>query len=315
MLHSGSVSEFFFLKMLSPANQGPQFRLPTAVPSLTVTSATRGPASSAAPSTGRPDCCATYPDVTATPGLPVRHRSSGFTGVIAGFDGDGVIVRGTTGQERLFRPTPGAFDVEGRAVSLVRPAPPPAPPTPPPPRPPPAPTPSRISTGPGWRRPAACCRGRPRRRAHREGVGRRPTRRRRGRRTARRLDHLPEGSTTFSPGPGNRLGVLVDHLVQAARRRGWRKTLTPAPRARLRHALRRRVGSGQAGRRRLAAWAHIPQGTAWKAGVCRSLGRRRPRRGCGAGSSPACRPTPTSNPPSWAPSSGSSTSSPTPAGT
>src|SRR4051794_4479035 len=69
---------------------------------------------------------AVYPDVTATPGLEVRHRASGFAGKVVRANKEGITVRGRTGMERILRYVPGAFEVDGRSVSLVRPAPAPA---------------------------------------------------------------------------------------------------------------------------------------------------------------------------------------------
>ena len=64
---------------------------------------------------------ATYPEVHAAPGLRTRHRGSGFTGTLARWERDGLVLRGSSGLERIFVATPGGFDVEGRAVTLVRP--------------------------------------------------------------------------------------------------------------------------------------------------------------------------------------------------
>jgi len=65
---------------------------------------------------------ATYPEVTGAPGLRVSHRASRFGGVLARFERDGVALRGASGLERIFLLTPGAFEVDGRPVTLVRPA-------------------------------------------------------------------------------------------------------------------------------------------------------------------------------------------------
>src|SRR3954464_12627972 len=64
---------------------------------------------------------AQYPEVEATPGLKVEHRGSRFGGVVLRAERDGVVIRGRSGQDRLFRLAPGAFDVERKAVTLVRP--------------------------------------------------------------------------------------------------------------------------------------------------------------------------------------------------
>ncbi len=64
-----------------------------------------------------------YPKVEAVVGMRVSHRASGFSGALVRIEGGGVEIRGQTGLERVFRLAPGAFSVDGRAVSLVRPAP------------------------------------------------------------------------------------------------------------------------------------------------------------------------------------------------
>ena len=80
----------------------------------------------------------------------------------------------------------------------------------------------------------------------------------------------------FRPGPGRRLGVLVDHLVAGSKE------------ARIAEAVRRGPGGPHTlvvghpfidiwqavkpARLGLAAWPVIPRGTDWKRGVCRALG-------------------------------------------
>ena len=62
----------------------------------------------------------------------------------------------------------------------------------------------------------------------------------------------------------------------------------------------------------IGAWPHIPRGIEWKVGVCADARLRATRRPPGGGSWRRCRPMPTSSRRWWAPSSGSSTSSPRP---
>src|SRR5258708_1062280 len=64
-----------------------------------------------------------YRKVGAVGGMGVSHRGRGFSGALVRIEGGGVEIRGQTGLERVFRLAPGAFSVDGRAVSLVRPAP------------------------------------------------------------------------------------------------------------------------------------------------------------------------------------------------
>jgi hypothetical protein len=80
----------------------------------------------------------------------------------------------------------------------------------------------------------------------------------------------------FRPGPGRRLGVLVDHLVAGAKE------------ARIADAVRRGPGGGHTlvvghpfidiwqavkpGRLGISSWPVVPRGEDWKHGVCRALG-------------------------------------------
>jgi hypothetical protein len=80
----------------------------------------------------------------------------------------------------------------------------------------------------------------------------------------------------FGPGPGRRLGVLVDHLVAGSKE------------ARIAEAVRRGPGGPHTlvvghpfidiwqavkpARLGIAAWPVVPRGTDWKRGVCRALG-------------------------------------------
>jgi Protein of unknown function (DUF3097) len=228
-----------------------------------------------------------YPEVTAPPGLRVRHRASGFTGVVAHWERDGVVVRGVTGLERVFRLTPGAFAVEGATVTLVRPAPAPKPAPKPAPAPKPGPKPgpnappARTASGStaiaGGRAQVA--------RASRilvegihdaqlvervwgddlrvEGV------------VVERLDgldHLAAAVAQFRPGPGRRLGVLVDHLVAGTKeaRRAAEVDhpdvlVTGTPFIDVWEAVKPAVVG-------IPAWPDVPRGIDWKTGVCRRLG-------------------------------------------
>ena len=214
---------------------------------------------------------ATYPEVTAAPGLAVRHRASGFTGVVVGFEGDGVVVRGATGMERILRPTPGAFDVEGRAVSLVRPR-----------------SVAAASTGPTVTTSGSIAVA-----GHRAQVARASRILVEGVHDAELvervwgddlriegvvverldgIDHLPDVVDDFRPGPGNRLGVLVDHLVPGSKEARLADTIrhphvlvTGTPFVDVWQAVKpAAVG--------IATWPLIPRGTDWKTGVCAWLG-------------------------------------------
>jgi len=215
----------------------------------------------------------TYPEVTGIPGLGLRHRASGFTGVVAHWERDGVVVRGVTGLERVFRLTPGAFAVEGATVTLV---PPRAAPKAPPART--ASGSTAVGGGPAGRRAQVA-------RASRilvegihdaqlvervwgddlrvEGV------------VVERLDgldHLAATVAHFRPGPGRRLGVLVDHLVPGTKETRLAAAVlnpdvlvTGTPFIDVWEAVKPAVVG-------IPAWPDVPRGSDWKTGVCRRLG-------------------------------------------
>lgn len=90
------------------------------------------------------------------------------------------------------------------------------------------------------------------------------------------VDHLPDAISEFAPGPGRRLGVLIDHLVpgskeariadEAVRRAPAGTVLVLGhPYVDVWQAVRpQRVG--------LAAWPTIERGTDWKGGILAALG-------------------------------------------
>lgn len=214
---------------------------------------------------------ATYPEVHGAPGLQTRHRGSGFTGTLARWERDGLVLRGASGLERIFLHTPGGFEVEGRAVTLVRP---------PVARPAGGPA---VVTASG----SLAVAGKQARvaRASRilvEGVHDAELVERVWGDDLRiegvvverldGLDHLASVVDGFGPGPGCRLGVLVDHLVPgskearlAAEVRHPHVLVTGTPFVDVWQA----VKPGVVG---IAGWPQIPRGVDWKTGVCAQLG-------------------------------------------
>ena len=222
---------------------------------------------------------APIPEVEAVPGLRVVHLGSRFAGVVVRVDHEGgvvVRVRSTnTGLERVFQLHPGAFQVDGRAVSLVRP------------RPTPSAAPARTASGStvvaGARARVA--------RAGRilvegvhdaelvekvwgddlriEGV------------VVERLDGVDDLAIVvdaFGPGADARLGVLVDHLVEGSKE--WRLArqvvgphvmVTGHPYVDVWQAIR----PGVVG---LHSWPDIPRGRPWKEGIGEALGEPVPGR-------------------------------------
>ena len=226
---------------------------------------------------------AQYPHREATPGLRVLHRASGFTGDLVALDGDEVVLRGHTGLEKHYRNLPGTFAVDGTPTHLV-------------------PVRARQDEGgddgprvAGDRRTAS---------GSRAVVGAK-ARVARGSRiwvegvhdaelvekvwgddlriegiVVERLDgadHLEHEVRAFAPGPGQRLGVLLDHLVAgskeahlAAAVRHPHVLVTGTPYVDVWEAVRpRAVG--------IDSWPVIPKGQDWKTGICRELGVADPR--------------------------------------
>lgn len=212
-----------------------------------------------------------YPEVEAVTGLAVRHRASGFTGTVVRVARDGLVeVRGRTGLDKAFAMRPGAFAVEGRPVTLVRPRSGPAPSGP-----------ARTASG------SLAVAGAPARvaRASRllvegvhdaelvervwgddlrlEGV------------VVERLDGLDlvaDVVRAWRPGPDRRLGILVDHLVPGSKEarlaesvRGPDVLVTGTPFVDVWQAVRPHVVG-------IEAWPVVPKGTEWKAGVVAALG-------------------------------------------
>ena len=92
------------------------------------------------------------------------------------------------------------------------------------------------------------------------------------------VDHLAERLAAFGPGPGRRVGVLVDHLVAGTKEsRLVAEALAPVPGAR-EHVLvvgHPFVDVWQAvkpARLGLRAWPAVPRGRPWKEGVLSALG-------------------------------------------
>jgi hypothetical protein len=248
-------------------------------PPMTTRSFPRGGGILGGPVDGPERLAARFPACVALPGLPVAHRSSGFAGRLVALHGDEVVVAGQTGLEKRFRNAPGSFSVGGQAVHLVPPAPGAADPE--------ALAGGRVSA---TRRTASGSRavvGAKARIAQPsrilvegihdaelvekvwgddlriEGV------------VVERLDgidHLADVVAEFAPGPGRRLGVLVDHLVPgtkearlAAEVRHPHVLVTGTLYVDVWEAIRPSVVG-------IRAWPQIPRGTPWKEGVCAALG-------------------------------------------
>jgi DUF3097, C-terminal domain/DUF3097, N-terminal domain len=210
------------------------------------------------------------PEVEAEAGLVVEDFEGKFCGAVVAFEKDAVTLEDRHGNRRAF-PLPGTFLFEGERVTLVRPRPAAQ-------QPGPAKTASGSIAAPQQRAKVA--------RASRIYVE--------GKHDAELVekiwgddlrdvgvvveylegvDDLPAIAKEFQPGPGRRLGVLVDHLVD-----GSKESRIAAAAGRDPHILI--VGhpfidiwaAVKPARLGLARWPDVPPGEPWKEGVLRRIG-------------------------------------------
>jgi hypothetical protein len=215
----------------------------------------------------------TYPTVEGRVGLEVLHRSTGVEGTIIDFEHGGVAIRDrNTGNRRLVRLDPGGFRVGRRAVTLVPPKPARRP-----------------------RRPARTASGSTAMTDQRARVARASRILVEGVHDAELvekvwgddlrvegvvverldgMDHLARVVGEFGPGPGRRLGVLLDHLVDGTKEArvaaavGHRHVLvTGTPYVDVWQAVRPKAAG-------IDAWPVVPRGEPWKEGVIARLGLR-----------------------------------------
>jgi Protein of unknown function (DUF3097) len=226
----------------------------------------------------------TVPEVEAEPDLVVEDAESGFCGAVVGFDAGAVVLEDRHGRRRNFPLLPAAFLLDGEVVTLRKPAP--------------------QASGPARRRTASGS-------IAVDGVKAQVAKASRiwveGIHDAALVeriwgddlriegvvvepldgvDILPEAVRQFRPGPGRRLGVLVDHLVP-----GSKESLVAARVASIGHGVAAvdnpdvlvtghpYVDIWQAVRPErigIREWPVIPPGQPWKEGVCRALGVAEP---------------------------------------
>ena len=208
------------------------------------------------------------PTVTADPGLVVEEVLSGFVGAVVACDKENVSLEDRHGKVRVF--PLGAFWVDGKAVTLVRPTGPAAPAGP-----------RRTASG------SVAVQGLTARvaRASRiwvegkhdaelvervwghdlrvEGVVVEPL---------DGIDDLAAEVRAFGPGPQRRLGVLVDHLVAGSKESRIVAQVTHPQVLVLGHPyvdVWQAVKPAAVG---ITAWPEVPKGRPWKEGVCAALG-------------------------------------------
>jgi DUF3097, C-terminal domain/DUF3097, N-terminal domain len=210
------------------------------------------------------------PTVQAERGLVVEDSEGRFCGAVVGYEKDSVILEDRHGKRRAFPLAPTAFLLDGRPVTLIRPAPAPA-----------AARPRRTASGsvaaPSGRAKVA----RPSRIyvegkhdaelvekvwgddlrdvgvvvEYLEGV-----------------DELPAIVAGFSPGPGRRLGVLVDHLVDGSKETRIAAMVHSPDVLIVGHPFVDIWAAVRPSAVGIARWPAVPPGQPWKEGVLRAVG-------------------------------------------
>lgn len=208
--------------------------------------------------------------VAAERGLVLETADGRFCGAVVGCDKEAVTLEDRRGRQRVFPLAGAGFLLEGQRVTLVRPPPAAA-------RARPARTASGSLAPPGGRAKVA--------RASRIYVE--------GRHDAELVeriwgddlrdvgvvieclegvDHLQALVAAFSPGPGRRLGVLVDHLVAGSKESRIAAAVSSPHVLVCGHPF---VDIWQAVRPAalgITAWPQVPRGVPWKEGVLAALG-------------------------------------------
>lgn len=217
------------------------------------------------------------PQVEAQPGLVVEDAQDGFCGAVVACEKDAVTLADARGKRRVFPLARAAFLLEGKPVTLVRPTP-------------------KTAPGPGRARTASGSRVAPTPPPGHRSLAR----------TARAsriyvegthdaelvekiwgddlraegvvveylegVDRLPAVVAAFGPGPGRRLGVLVDHLVGGSKESRIADAVsspyvrvTGHPFVDIWQAVKPAVVG-------IGAWPPVPRGVPWKEGVLSALG-------------------------------------------
>ncbi len=212
------------------------------------------------------------PKVEAERGLVVEDSEGRFCGAVVGYEKGAVTLEDRHGKRRVFPLTPAAFLLEGQPVTLIPPAPA---------------APATIArTASGSVAPPAAERGRAKvARASRIYVE--------GKHDAELvekiwgddlrdvgvvveylegIDDLPTIVGSFSPAPGRRLGVLVDHLVAGSKETRIAASVR-SPDVRVGgHPFIDIWAAVRPSAVGITAWPDVPPGQPWKEGVLRAIG-------------------------------------------
>jgi hypothetical protein len=219
----------------------------------------------------------TVPRLEAEVGLVIEDPASGFCGAVVRFEHGNVVLADRHGRHRVFPLVEAGFLVDGKPVTLVRPAPQPQPRQP-----------VRSASG-SVRVEGLKARTARDSRLWVEGIHDAELVERVWGHDLRvegvvvepldGIDELADRVREFGTGPGRRLGVLVDHLVDGSKEsrivagvRDPNVLVTGHPYVDVWQAVKpASVGIG--------TWPVVPRGVPWKEGICAALGWGEPADG------------------------------------
>jgi len=214
------------------------------------------------------------PQVEAERGLVVEDSEGRFCGAVVGNEKGAVTLEDRHGKRRVFPMTPAAFLLDGQPVTLVPPAP----------AAPAAAGPARTASG-SVAAPAA--------ERARAKVARASRIYVEGKHDAELVekiwgddlrdvgvvveylegvDDLPAIVRSFSPAPGRRLGVLVDHLVAGSKESRIAASVRSPDVLIVGHPFIDIWAAVRPAAVGIAAWPDVPPGQPWKEGVLRAIG-------------------------------------------
>ena len=210
-----------------------------------------------------------FPVVAVEPGMVVEDRAGQFCGAVVGWEKDAVLLEDRYGKQRALPFGPGGFLLEGNPVTLTRPAP------------------ARSARADRTASGSVAAPVGPAKvaRASRIYVE--------GRHDAELvekiwgddlrdvgvvveflggIDELAAIATEFDPGPGRRLGVLVDHLIGGSKESRIAATVRSPHVLVVGHPYVDVWAAVKPAAVGIRAWPEVPHGTPWKEGVLRAIG-------------------------------------------
>lgn len=213
------------------------------------------------------------PEVEAERGLVVEDSEGRFCGAVVGYEKGAVTLEDRHGKRRVFPLAPAAFLVDGQPVTLVPPA--------------------ARSRPAGPARTASGSVAAPASERTRAKVARASRIYVEGKHDAELvekiwgddlrdvgvvveylegIDDLPAIVRDFSPAPGRRLGVLVDHLVAGSKETRIAAGVRSPDVLIVGHPFIDIWAAVRPSAVDIAAWPHVPPGQPWKEGVLRAIG-------------------------------------------